>query len=125
MLPLRYGKFWLTTGWLVIALTLAAFVAPGTPMPDVFGIDKLQHLVCFLFLTVWFCGLYPRRYYRFIAAGLLLYACGTEVLQGFLTYRTASLGDLLADATGVAAGLLAANAGAGRWCIELERRWLS
>lgn len=121
MLPLRYGKLWLALGWLMVLVTLGAFVAPAPEVLFVSHIDKVQHFLCFFVLTVWFCGLYDRRRYALVALGLILYAAGSEVIQGFLSYRTASLGDLVADAAGVVAGIMASARGAGRWCIELER----
>lgn len=125
MKALRYGNIWLGLGWLMVLISLAAMVAPSVPLPGTSNLDKLQHALCFLVLTVWFGGLYERRRRWVVAGWLFAYAVGTEVLQGFLSYRTASLGDLAADAAGIAAGLALAMAGADRWCVALERRLLS
>jgi VanZ family protein len=125
MKTLRYGKVWLGLGWLMLLASFLAMVAPSIPFEGASNIDKVQHVVCFLVLTVWFCGLQDRRRCWAIGGWLLAYGVGTEVVQGFLSYRTASLGDLAADSLGVAVGLGLALTGADRWCVFLERKLLS
>ncbi len=63
--------------------------------------DKVQHIAVFTLLTTAACLAFPQKT-AWITAGLLSYGALIEVLQSLLTItRMASVGDWLADATGV------------------------
>ena len=100
---------------LAVAWTLGILVActlPGTDLPAVplFSADKLGHFVLFAGLGwLWMHALdvpHGRRLALVGACGLA-YAGLTEIYQGFLPWeRTPDLMDALANAAGLAAGLL-------------------
>lgn len=125
MLPLRYTRSWQVAGILVLIGVLVAALSPAMPemQQTKWLTDKSLHGLTFAFLTVWFSGQYARRSYWHLALGMLAFGGLIEVCQRMLTYRSAEAMDLVADAIGVAAGLLVALAGAGGWSLRLEH-WL-
>jgi hypothetical protein len=69
------------------------------------GSDKVVHFVLFAVLAV--SGRWAGVRNGVLAGLLVLYAAGSELLQGTdLVDRDASVGDLVADSAGVVAGLL-------------------
>jgi hypothetical protein len=81
------------------------FSPPGSVPPSPPGVDKLIHLTLFAVLAG--TGRWAGIGRAALATGLVLYAAGSELLQGTdLIDRDASVGDLLADSAGVLAGLL-------------------
>ncbi|MEM7279019.1 MAG: VanZ family protein, partial [Pseudomonadota bacterium] len=94
--------------------------APGGGAMRFPMMDKLQHLISFLALTLWFAGAYEKRHYLHLGIGLLLFGLSIEIVQGQTSHRTADLYDFLADALGVGLGLGLALAGFGRWCYWVE-----
>lgn len=128
MLPLRYSRWWLVAGVLVLLAVFAAALAPAlswTPkLKSGVGADKWLHTGTFLFLGLWFSGQYARRFYWRIALGLLLFGALIELAQRLTTHRTGDFYDLAADVAGIGLGLMIAAAGVGGWSLRLER-WLS
>ncbi|NNC77813.1 MAG: VanZ family protein [Woeseiaceae bacterium] len=128
MLPLKYAPHWRVAS---IALMVAVMLATLTPAvwfwPDraqfvnwVGGVDKWAHLLTFLVLTAWFCGLYRRQYYWRIALGLFVFGSLIELAQRWVGYRSGDFLDLLADVIGIIAGLGVAMAGVGGWSQWVE-----
>jgi VanZ family protein len=72
-------------------------------------IDKIQHMLVFMWLTM--IGQLAYKPYRYwLAAALVLYAASTELLQGMLTItRLASVNDWLADICGIAIAMAMFN----------------
>lgn len=95
--------FWCS---LCLATLLFLIEAPdlgssGVTLPHV---DKLVHLLCFVYLTWAFSIAYP--HYRSLSYCIVLlgtYGLIIEILQHFLSYRSASILDWLADILGVLA----------------------
>ncbi len=130
MLPLRH-----TRRWQVASLTLLLLVLAATLMPAIWywddrfkalswfeNVDKWFHGVTFLMLSLWFTGLYRKRSYWKIGIGLLLFGFVIEACQRMVTYRTADLMDVGADAVGIIVGLVIGLAGIGGWCLRAEER---
>ena len=131
MLPLRHARRWQLAGVAVLMLVLAATLMPSTWFmqemrdPRFAHSDKWFHAITFLLLTVWFAGQYSRRSYWRIATGMLVFGAFIEICQRTLTtYRSAETLDLVADAIGVAAGLMIAWAWAGGWSLKVEQ-WIA
>ncbi len=69
---------------------------------DVFGWDKLNHLIAFLTLSVLGYLAYAGTNEPWkVSFCLLGYGLGIEVIQGMVPGRTTSLNDLLADGCGI------------------------
>ena len=123
--PARRRLFRLALAMCLVAITTLALIPPGhEPLPVS---DKVNHIAAFLVLAWLADHAYP-RFSR--GAGLwvalLGYGVLIEALQACIPYREASLGDLLADAVGLAAYLVLTRvlwAGIGRvlWRDRTQR----
>ena len=89
-----------------VLVSLAVLFAPPSDVPSgPPGVDKLVHFALFAALAV--TGRWAGIGRGVLAGLLVLYAAGSELLQGTeLVDRDASIGDLVADSAGVVAGLL-------------------
>ena len=89
-----------------VLVSLAVLFAPPSDVPSSPpGVDKLVHLALFAVLAV--SGRWAGVGRTALAVLLVVYAAGSEVLQGTdLVGRDASVADLVADSAGVVAGLL-------------------
>ncbi len=129
MLPLRHARLWRTADVILLLIVLAFALTPGLWfLEDSLGsidwikhADKWLHGMTFLLLAVWYAGQYRRRSYWRIAVGLLAFGVFIELCQRALSYRTADWLDMAANGLGILVGLLIAIAGAGGWCLDLER----
>jgi len=120
MLPLRYKWFWLGSGVVALGLIFALALVRYAPALPIIAGDKVSHFAAFLFLMVWFSGVFERRFAPQIALALLLYGLLIEAFQAFTTYRLADRYDVLSDLAGIGAGWLIASAGMHRWCRRVE-----
>jgi len=130
MLPLRHAALWRS---LSVALLLA--VVAGALSPAVWFDSKVEALIwfenadrwihglSFLFLSIWFAGLWERHAYWRIAVGLVLLGFIIEGCQLVVGYRTADWRDVVANTVGIIVGLTAATAGLGGWAPRLEARY--
>ena len=132
MLPLQYTRRWQAASLMLLVIVLAATLMPAVWFwsdRDSFitwfvNVDKWLHAITFVFLAVWFAGQYrPAAYWR-IATGLILFGVLIEICQRMVTYRSAELFDIVADAGGIAVGLLIAAAGLGGWSLRMEE-WIA
>jgi hypothetical protein len=70
--------------------------------------DKLDHVVGFGSLMIWFCQVFTTARDRIrVAVALLVHAAVIELLQSFTTWRSAELGDWIAGGVGIGIGWLA------------------
>lgn len=131
MRPLRYVRRWQVASVVLLLAVLAGTLLPAIWMwPDraefvrwFINVDKWLHIVTFVFLAVWFSGLYRRRSYWRIGLGLVLFGLFIEGCQRLLTYRSAEWFDIVADMAGILVGLAIAMAGVGGWTLRVEA-WL-
>jgi len=88
-----------------VLVSLAVLFAPPSDVPDSPpGVDKIVHASLFLVLAV--TGRWAGVRRAALAGLLVLYAAGSEVVQGLdAVGRSASVADWLADVVGVLAGL--------------------
>ena len=89
-----------------VLVSLAVLFAPPSDIPaSPAGVDKVVHFSLFAVLAL--TGRWAGVRRGVLAVLLVVYAAGSEVLQGTdLVNRDASAADLLADGAGVLAGLL-------------------
>ena len=98
--------------WLLVAVISVLMLIELKPTTDgIPNIDKLEHAIVFITLTITGCLAYVQQKPR-IYAGLIALGALYEVLQALFTVtRQASVYDWLADIVGIliAIGLMAAN----------------
>jgi VanZ family protein len=106
---LAHFPFWRACGWGLVVLVIYLSLTPAPPdLPGEEG-DKVGHTLAYGVLMVWFAWLYPGPRARAAhALGFVVLGVALEFAQRSTGYRTFDTLDMLADATGVALGWLAA-----------------
>jgi VanZ family protein len=120
---MRLPKLWWALGAVMLAAVLVICLVPlGLSPPIPFYNDKVMHLLTFVLLAVWFGGLQAGTVKQrlLLTALLLIFSVIIEILQFFTTYRSAEFADFLADAGGVAVGLILLQLGFARWPVFIE-----
>jgi VanZ family protein len=124
MIPLRYQRLWVAMSVALVGAIVYSSLAPSLALPTPAGFDKIEHFTAYCGLALWFTGLYPRARYWQVVAGLLALGLAVEIAQGAMHLgRSAEALDMLANAVGVAAGLLLALVLTGGWAQRIES-WL-
>ena len=124
MLALRHRRFWIVASAVLVATVVVGSLQTAFATGVMHGFDKVEHFGTYMFLAVWFTGLYRRPRYWLIAAGLLALGLSMECAQLLMQAgRTADPYDMAANTGGVAAGLLLACVATGGWAERLET-WL-
>jgi VanZ family protein len=110
------------SGWILVILAIVASLVPSHELPKLGGInDKIEHVVGYLVLALWFAGIYPKSRYPLIGFGLLIMGISIEALQGAMHVgREADLRDVYANTIGTVAGLTLALAWLGGWAMRVE-----
>jgi len=106
MASFHYPRLWHTLGWLLVVLVVFLSLTTKAPVVlEVPGSDKVNHVVAYLVMMLWFSQLHrePRGQF-WIGVGLIALGAGLELAQGLLMYRSADLLDGLANGCGVFAG---------------------
>ena len=126
MLPLAHAPAWLVASLVLVAgvvIGSLALIGPDLPLPTHF--DKLEHLVVYAALALWFTGLVQRRHYWTVILGLAALGLALEYLQ--FAMRRGRMGDpwdMAANLLGIAAGVTLAVTRTGGWAPKVEA-WLS
>jgi VanZ family protein len=120
VLPLRFPWVWLTGGWLLVLGVIVGSLVPGDMLRAITISDKVMHAGTYFLLMVWFAGLYPRQRHFLIAVTLVGLGIALDVAQGGTATRTFDLFDIVADAVGIAIGLILSVAVLGGWCQRVE-----
>ncbi len=122
LLALRHPRLWLVCGWLLVAGAIIANLMPTADLPELGGInDKLEHIVGYLVLSLWFAGMYPRTRYPRIGVALFVMGIVIEGLQGAMHMgREADITDVYANTVGIVAGLTLALIWLGGWAMRVE-----
>lgn len=87
-----------------LAVLVLSLLPPSVPEPTT-GWDKTNHLLAFGVLAMLAARAWPGKGWQ-VMVGLIAYGGVIEWLQSMTTYRDASWLDLLADAVGIAMGML-------------------
>lgn len=122
LLVLRHPRLWLVLGWMLIGLAIVVSLMPSDRLPQPPGInDKMEHLVAYALLSLWFAGIYPRSRYAIIAIGLFVMGIAIEWAQGTMDLgRSADFRDVIANTAGIAIGLGMAFMRLGGWAQRVE-----
>jgi VanZ family protein len=99
----------LAGGWLYAAAIVALSLMPSPPDPGIDYSDKLGHFLAYALLMLWFAWLHRSTGARMGYAALwIAMGVALEFAQGESGFRSFELGDMAANALGVAAGAAAA-----------------
>lgn len=121
MLPLRFPRLWLGLGWAAVVFAIVVCLVPVTKLPPANVSDKTEHFAAYLLLSLWFAGIYPRARYWIIAIGLCVLGVLIEFAQGAMQLgRHADAMDVIANSTGIVAGLTLCWLGLGGWAQWVE-----
>lgn len=126
MRSLRYARYWALFGvimtLIVVYLTLEA---PSGRISRIPHLDKAYHFGAFLCLTLWFAALVERRGYWAVSIAMLVLGVVIELVQHWMALgRSAEFLDVVADAVGIAFGILFSLLIRDSWLQRVER-WLS
>ena len=123
MQPLRFRYWWLSGGILLVAMVLYVMVIPvGGGLVTRFG-DKFGHFIAFFALMSWFCGVFLRGKWLWVAVALAALGIAIELIQGQLSYRSAELADGVYDCIGIGVAWIGAWLGLGQWALLIESWW--
>jgi len=119
---LRFPRLWLSVGWLAIGLAIFVCLIPSDRLPQPPNLsDKSEHFICYLLLSCWFAGIYPKSRYPLIGFALIVMGIAIEALQGAMHLgREADLRDVYANTIGIICGLTLALAWLGGWALRIE-----
>jgi VanZ family protein len=108
--PLRRGRTWLALWLLAIVVLVVVCLLPGSDLPQLSVSDKLEHALAFLLLSSAAVQLFLRgKPLAIVVLGLLALGVAIELAQALLTTsRMMEAGDVVADAVGVAIGIVSA-----------------
>ena len=116
-------RVWLILGWLWVAAVFYLSLMPHPPEPASFaGADKVEHVLAYAMLMLWFCQGYVGLGTRIrLLLSLVAMGVGIEFLQRMSGYRQFEYADMLADLTGVLLGWGMAQTRMGYVLRMLER----
>jgi VanZ family protein len=118
---LRFPRIWILGGIGLLLVITYLSLMPNDQLPDAGFSDKVNHILAYVALSLWFGGIMVRRSYLLIVLALVAFGVMIELLQGWTgAGRQAEALDLGANAVGIAAGLLLAITPLGRWARWLE-----
>lgn len=122
--PLRHARLWFAIGIVILAVAIYLNLAPQVPGPEFPNSDKLEHLLGWAGLTVWFGSVVQRRLFGGLALAMLALGGTIELLQAWMALgRQGDWHDVGANALGVSLGLLLAAARRDSW-LSLVEKWL-
>ncbi|KPQ26660.1 MAG: VanZ like family [Marinobacter excellens HL-55] len=103
---LRMRRLWQAALFISIAAILfLATTSASYPIPSSDN-DKVNHIIAFIELTILTRLAWPRLSALWFAPALLSFGLMLEAVQATLPYRHFSMADVLADAFGIAIGML-------------------
>lgn len=101
---LSYRALWVPIGWCLVALVVWGTLTSSPPGALAVGGDKLEHVVAYLVLALWFGGLYSGAVRGAYALALAAMGVGLEFLQDAGGVRQLELADMVANGLGVVSG---------------------
>jgi VanZ family protein len=124
MIALRYRTAWVVASALLVLLVIWGSLQTTVQTVPQGGFDKVQHFGTYAMLAVWFTGFAQRSRYWLVAVALLALGLAMEIAQFTMQAgRVAEPLDMVANAAGVALGVLVAVLGTGGW-VQKADAWL-
>jgi VanZ family protein len=121
MIPLKFPRLWLALGWAAVVFAVVVCLLPMSKLPPANVSDKAEHFTAYLLLSLWFAGIYPRARYGIIAVGLCVLGVLIEFAQSAMQLgRQGDPMDVVANSTGIIAGLALCWFGLGGWAQWVE-----
>ena len=118
----RYRGAWLALGLGMTLLLALGSLWPSVPQAALGVSDKFMHFGAYAGLAFMYAGVFERRHWGRVVAGLLLFGGAIELAQELLSpSRSGEWLDMAANATGVIAGMFTALLFPGSWCRQVER----
>ena len=120
-------RLWIAAIAILVAVIVAASLAPSPLLPEAGISDKVGHYLAYLALALLGSGIAaPERLWRSMSRCFLLGAA-LEIGQALLTtHRAAEWGDMLANVSGILTAWLVAGSGRAGWGFRaaawLDRR---
>ena len=119
---MRHARVWYVIGSALTMLVIVSSLVPSRDLPHLRVSDKVEHLVAYFGLALWFGGLVPLRRYLALALALLMLGGGIEIAQGLMGLgREADWRDFYADSLGAGLGLAGCMAGLRHWATWFEQ----
>lgn len=117
---LKFKPLWQTMGWAMVGIVVWFSLVPQLPqLPNILGLDKIQHILAYFVLMYWY-GMGFTRHWRWSAFFVLL-GIGLEFLQGYGGFRSFDLYDMVANTFGVILGQLILQTPARRLLAIVDR----
>jgi VanZ family protein len=115
--PVPWLRFWWALGLVIVVVAAYVCLAPGQEIPGTFELnDKVSHAVGHCLMAIYFCGLVPRSRWYLVLGFLLAFGIGIEIAQHFMHVgREADKYDVVANSTGMLAGLALSHFLLARW----------
>lgn len=122
---LKYRKFWLLIGWMLIIAVWYLSLTPKPPEPGIKLWDKLNHFIAYAVLMGWFGQVYIQKAQRlFWVIFFVMMGVSIEIFQGMGQHRFFEYNDMLANTLGVLAALVGLLLKADGILLWLEQRVL-
>jgi len=120
---LRFARFWIAIGFLLIGLVVYASLMRNPPdLTHIQGGDKVEHAVAYFILTFWFSLIYVKNRVRWtIGITFIFLGVAMEYLQRMTGYRTFEYADMAANTVGVLCALFAAQTPLARGLAAVEK----
>ena len=84
------------------AMNVLATLIPAQQLPDALATDKLHHVIAFAVLVLPMSFAKPHQFWKYAVYGIM-FGIFIELAQPFVN-RSGEVGDVLADACGIALG---------------------
>ncbi len=121
----RYRRLWFALGLVLALVVLVLSLMPSRFLREPHWGDKVNHMLAYIVMTGWFCGLYARSRWATVVLALVAYGVAVEGLQTVTPFgRSGDWRDLVANAVGITIGLLVSWAGLAAWPRWIETRLL-
>ena len=121
--PLKYPRIWFGVAYVTLILVAVLSLMP-VPETAVNVSDKVMHFVVYFILSAGFMVLVRQQSNIVkVAIGLVLYGVALEFLQGLTGYRMMEFLDMVANSSGVVAGLLVRLTPMPVWFRMLEAKF--